>query len=159
MTLDELLILLEEYYDKKQPDAVIELYHKFLADIPVEILAVAIKHHIATKPWFPKINEIRDAATQLQIGDVPTAVEAWQEVQSEIRRVGHRGAPEFSNKITERVVKGIGWTTLCMSETQMVDRAHFIKAYDQRKQIAQDDVNMLPEVRELTKKLEIGDGK
>ena len=60
----------------------------------------------------------------------PSAVEAWQQVRAEIRRIGPYERPRFAHPRVAEAVQVIGWQTLCNSEQIGVERAHFLKAYD-----------------------------
>ena len=61
--------------------------------------------------------------------DQQTAMEAWGDVLIAVKSYG-MNKPAFQNSITERVVRGIGWRELNLSENIGIERAHFIKAYD-----------------------------
>jgi hypothetical protein len=71
-------------------------------------------------------------------GRAPTIDEAWGEVLARVSRVGLTtelpGGPKvtFSHPAIESVVASMGWRNLCVSETQMADRAHFARLYTER---------------------------
>jgi hypothetical protein len=52
------------YPTKKLDKLSLELYFKFLADIPGYILEVAADHHIRTSNWFPRIAELYKTAAR-----------------------------------------------------------------------------------------------
>lgn len=64
----------------------------------------------------------------------PDALAAWGEVRQQIGRVGDYGLPQFSHSLIGAVVEDLGWKTLCLSEDIHIERAHFLRAYDQRRQ-------------------------
>ena len=153
-----LLTLLEELYThrEKLSDGAVMLYQQVLADIPFNVLEVAVKDHVTTSKWFPSPAELREKATSYAMPQIPSAMEGWGQVQNEIRRVGYLGKPDLKNPIAARVVQAMGWKYLCLSEDGMADRAHFLKAYDQVKEREQREVVMLPEVKALAKQLTVG---
>lgn len=153
-----LITLMEELYThrEKLSDGAVMLYQQALSDIPFDVLETAVKDHVTTSKWFPSIAELREKAMSYSVPQIPTAMEGWGEVQKEIRRTGYLGKPTFSNPVTARVVDALGWKYLCLSEDSMADRAHFLKAYEQVAARETREVIMLPEVRELAKRLTAG---
>lgn len=121
------------------------VYVDLLADLPPVALKAAAEAHVATCKWFPTVAELRAFATQAQVGTVPTADEAWGEVVSEISRVGSYDTPVFSHPAITNTVNAMGWRTLCMSEEQMADRAHFLRLYGTCRDRIQRDA-AIPEV-------------
>jgi len=53
------------YPTKKLDKLSLELYFKYLADIPGHILEEAAEHHIHTSNWFPRIAELHSAAARI----------------------------------------------------------------------------------------------
>jgi len=53
------------YPTKKLDILSLELYFKFLADIPGHILEGAVDQHIRTSNWFPRIAELHSAAARI----------------------------------------------------------------------------------------------
>lgn len=86
----------------------------------------------------PAVGEIRKRALELRqqttgSGGPPSGAEAWSEVLTLIQRRGYMHAPEAkdcSHPAVHRAIEVFGWMNLCKSETQMADRAHFIKFYE-----------------------------
>ncbi len=109
----------------------VEVYVHLLADIPGTVLEQAVLDHISRSTFFPAIAELRTTAFNILEAayPIPTAYEAWAEVQAEIQRVGHCGRPELKNSIAAQVVAQLGWRYLCFSENPVADRAHFVQAY------------------------------
>ena len=81
--------------------------------------------------------------------------EGWSEVMSEISRVGHYGTPTFTDAVTERAVSCIGWKTICISENIGVERAHFLKIYEQLKDRHIKTEKQLPEIADYHKQRQI----
>lgn len=60
-----------------------------------------------------------------------TAAEAWADVLKAIGNVGSYCMPSFDDIPTQRAVEAIGWKDICFSENIGVERAHFMRAYDE----------------------------
>lgn len=141
------------------PDERIDLYARMLGDLSDEMLEAATLHVIASSPFFPKVADLRKAAYEIYQEEkgLPTAGEAWGEVMQQIRRVGSYGKPEFSLPIIANAVKAMGgWVMLCRSEEPMADRAHFFRVYDALAERKMRSDVMLPQVKEVAKKLSMG---
>ena len=61
----------------------------------------------------------------------PASWAAWAEVRQEMQELGPYERPSFSHPRIASVVDALGWRRLCESEDSAIDRAHFIKAYEQ----------------------------
>lgn len=155
-TLKIVMVMAAFYPAVKLRDETIDGYCMMLADVDRDILQAAVKKCISDCKWFPTIAEIRQAAVEICAPARRSGAEAWGDVLAEVRRVGYRGAPKFIDTAVARVVSGMGWMTICMSENEMADRAHFIKAYEQTQTRDADDMRQLPEVRELALRLQVG---
>jgi len=131
----------------------IEIYIEELADLDTELLAGAAKKCRATCKWFPTISELRDAAVALSVSDKRSGAEAWGDVLRAISEHGYPHGPgdgwDFQDLLVGRVVRGMGWRNLCMSEEGMADRAHFIKSYEQERDMAFDDARLPPDLIQL----------
>ncbi len=129
-----------------------EVYYQDLMDIPADELKIAAKHcrSEAGRKFAPSVGEIRGAVAELRgySSNMPTAYQAWQEVQTQLSdNGGDFGNPVWSNPVVERTVKAIGWRNLRMSEDPISDRARFIQCYEQFSDRAKNDEMLLPEVR------------
>lgn len=51
--------------EKTHSRATLELYYRYLADIPAGILARTVDELVRTSQWFPRISEVRHAASRL----------------------------------------------------------------------------------------------
>lgn len=97
MTRDETLAIMSvlkaaypSYYkDLKRADAeaVVSLWHEMFKDEPAQVVAVAVKAHIASdvKGFPPHIGAIKDAIVKIKAPDQMTALEAWAIVRNAIR--------------------------------------------------------------------------
>ena len=130
-------------------EGMLALYVSMLQDLPVEQLQAAVREHIGRSPFYPTVAEIRSQAFAILESAIPTpdGYAAWAEVQSEIKRVGHRGTPQFSNPLVTETVNIFGWRYLCLSENDMSDRSHFVQAYESRRKTTQDCARQLPETK------------
>ena len=66
-----------------------------------------------------------------------------------------KSGPVFSHPVITQTVEALGWDYLRMSITQMADRAHFLKAYDQLKNRQEDNDKLLPEIKELAESMRV----
>ncbi|MEN4013960.1 MAG: replicative helicase loader/inhibitor [Bellilinea sp.] len=111
----------------------VRVYLKLLADLPDELLEEASLAHIAQSAFFPTIAELRTSACEIldRRDPIPTGLEAWSEVEDQIRDIGYTGQPRFAHPLTDKLVNSMGWRNLCHSENLVADRAHFLAAYEQ----------------------------
>lgn len=110
--------------------ATFAVYLEVLAEIPLGELNTVVLQCIREGGAFPPAagqvyERWRTLTAPAQLG----VSDAWGMVQSEIRRVGSWGKPEFSDPVVGRVVAQMGWLELCQSENGMADRAHFMRLY------------------------------
>ena len=125
----------------------IAMYSKLLSDIPAEDLQVIVDQAVSTSRFLPTIGEIRDMHYGLKRIGQPSWVEAWSTVQSEMRRVGSYSSPHFEDQLTQRVVKSMGWRTLCSSENASIDRAQFRDMYTALAARDEREQKLLPHAR------------
>ena len=126
----------------------IAVYLRLLADIPPEALQVAVDQAIATSKFLPTVAELRDTLHGLTAIGQPSWGEAWEAVQTEMRRIGSYGVPQFADPLTASVVRSMGWKTLCASENQATDRAQFRDMYNALAARREGDQRLLPQARE-----------
>lgn len=124
--------LFEAYPNNRVTDGTVAMYLRLLQDIPAHELQTVVDQSVATCKFLPTVAELRDTwhALTRTLG-TQSAAEAWGDVQRQIRAVGYIGKPEFENEITAWVVRSIGWLELCASDKPAVDRAQFMRMYDQ----------------------------
>jgi hypothetical protein len=154
-----LKILGDVYPSFQLSSSAIEIYVQLLADIPGEVLEQSSMEHISHSTFFPSIAELRSAAFSIieAAHPIPTAYEAWSEVQVLIQRIGHYNDPVFDNPLTAQVVKQLSWRYLCLSDNPVADRAHFIQAYQALVERERNSGHRLPMVREFISVLKAGD--
>ena len=137
-----------------------ELYFRMLKDLDYEALSAAADQLIATLVFYPAIAQWRQAALDIILARLamPSAQEAWEEVQQACNRVGHRKIPSWSHPLIEKTVNSMGWVNICLSEEPDWQRNYFIKAYDLFLKRADEDARMLPSVRQVTDKFTLSAG-
>lgn len=142
--------LVAAYTNTQVSDETVAIYIRLLRDIPADDLQTIVDQSIAECKFLPTVAEIRDRWHSLTrgLGEL-TSAEAWGMVMMEIRRVGYTGAPHFESQKVARVVKMIGWRELCMSEEPGIDRAQFMRMYDQVARREDDIHKLLPQARAL----------
>ncbi len=129
------------------------VYDRLLSDIPPADLQTVVDQAIAECKFLPTIAELRERWHSLTRGlGQPSATEGWNEVLEQIRTVGYIGTPQFSNAITARVVKAMGWRELCASENVIADRAHFMRMYEQIAARGEQVQRLLPQALDMAQR-------
>ncbi|MBM3276235.1 MAG: hypothetical protein FJZ00_13865, partial [Candidatus Sericytochromatia bacterium] len=123
------------------PNTALPSYGQYLTDLEAASLKAAIDEIILTQKFFPAIAEIREVAARHLRADLPSAEDAWLEVNRKIRLYGRYGVPQppeegggwgpvtFSHPAIERAVAVMGWDRLCDGENDTADFAQFRNAY------------------------------
>jgi len=138
-------------------DALISLWETMMSDVDFEIGQVAIQKHMSESVYPPTIADIRAKIADCTVAREKTGIEAWGDVKSAIRRFGsynEKKAMESLSGVTRKVVEYIGFKTLCLSEEEMADRAHFLKVYDTVARREREDALLLPQIRDMMPKLQ-----
>lgn len=105
-------------------------YLEVLAEVPTAELDVVVLQCMRAGGSFPPAaGQVLERWTSSQFAP-NSAAEGWLSVKKAIRYTGLYGSPKFKDPLTTKTVEAIGWTDLCMSESQGVDRAHFLKIYE-----------------------------
>lgn len=119
----------------KDPQPIVSAWSLLLADIPLAILQAAVLKVCRESAFFPSVAQIVEAANALdpRSEKLPTAAEAWEEVEQQICAVGIYKKPVFSCDLVRRAARSIGWLQLCCSENPAADRAHFLRLYESMK--------------------------
>lgn len=128
---------LKTYYPRETllPNSqAMELWYKQLQDIPYMVAEAALNKWVATNKWSPSIADIREMASSVQHGDLPTWGDAWETVLQCIRQYGSYREGEAlasMDEMTRTCVKRLGFRNICMSENITADRANFRMIYEQ----------------------------
>ena len=134
----------------KDPQPIVSAWSLMLADIPLEILQAAVLKVCRESEFFPSVAQIVAAAAELDPRNekLPSAAEAWEEVEQQICAAGIYKPPVFSSELVRRAARAIGWLQLCSSENPAADRAHFLRLYESMK-------NKRKEAREIEQVMKI----
>ncbi len=142
--------LFASYPNADASELAIAAYLDWLQRIPAQDVEAAVSQAMNDSPVFlPPAPQLFATWQRLAQPDIPPAAEGWASVSKALREVGSWGTPTFSNSITAQVVKAIGWKTLCASEDEMADRAHFLKMYDSIAKRTSDNMRQLPETQRM----------
>lgn len=135
------------YPNTQVSDATIKVYVSMLKDIPLNLLTPAIQQSMAEGEFIPTIARIREKAIAISRPQHISSLEAWGVVKQAMREVGFYRSPRFDDPLIARAVDCIGWQTLCSSENEPADRAHFAKVFESLVRREEDDARTVPEVR------------
>ena len=116
----------------KDPAPIVAAWSLMLADLDPVVAKAAVIKVCRESDYFPSVARIVAAAEELDPRNekLPTAAEAWEEVEKLIIQFGPYRAPQYSCDLVRRTVRAIGWLQLCCSENPAADRAHFLKLYE-----------------------------
>ena len=114
------------------PAPIVAAWSLMLADLDPVVAKAAVIKVCRESDYFPSVARIVAAAEELDPRNekLPTAAEAWEEVERLIIQFGPYRAPQYSCDLVRRTVRAIGWLQLCCSENPAADRAHFLKLYE-----------------------------
>lgn len=115
-----------------------DIWFEVLRDIDFEDVKLALYKHISESEYPPTVASIRKAVVSIKRPEIDalSPASAWDEVKMAIRRFGYTNESEAVASLSEiprKIVLSMGYRTLCMSENEMADRAHFIKMFDAEK--------------------------
>ena len=85
------------------------------------------------------VAELRRIVAESQHGRRRAGLDAWGDAKAAISRDGRYRTPTFADPLVARCVEGIGWLAICDSEDEMVERAHFVRAYEAMASSAAED--------------------
>lgn len=129
-------------------DAMTEFYYGGLADLDAEVVKAAISRLGRTAKFIPTVAEIREAVGVVHHGEQLPAVIAWGEIHNLIRSKGYYRTPGVDFQITDpiaaEVVRSIGWSDMCASESPDHIRARFMDGYAQASKLARKEAAALP---------------
>ena len=116
----------------RDPRPIVEAWALMLADMEPVVAKAAIIKVCRESQFFPSVAQTVTAARSLDPREekLPTAAEAWEEIEKQIVRVGPYRAPVYSCETVRRAAQSIGWLQLCTGDNTEADRAHFLKIYE-----------------------------
>lgn len=116
------------------------LYAKALQPLSLPVIEAALTKLLQTSVFFPSVAEIFKEADEMERFAlaktsgfrVPTAAEAWEEVQKLVKDCYVYKKWEFSCPQVEKAAKQFGIKELCVLESNAVNtaRAQFMRIYD-----------------------------
>lgn len=134
------------------------VFRQILSDIPPEIVMAAARQHISTNQYFPHVSEIRRIALELMAPRLESAEDAWISVVRAVREHGSYEYPCFENERTAHVVRVMGWDCICSSSEEW-NRNNFIRIYTEFSEREKTERLLLPESKEIIKRLTAGIGE
>ncbi|MBP1624246.1 MAG: hypothetical protein H6Q07_2266 [Acidobacteria bacterium] len=125
----------------RDPRPIVEAWALMLADLEAVVAKAAIIKVCRESKFFPSVAQVVAAAAELdpRRAKLPTAAEAWEEVEGLIQMVGPYRSPKYSCDTVKRAVRAIGWQQLCMGENPEADRAHFLRLYESMRSRYRED--------------------
>jgi hypothetical protein len=145
--------------EKDKEDMVISLWLKMLDDTEYFIAEAAVEKYLAESVYPPTIADIRTRIADITVIKEKTAIEAWGDVTKAISKYGSYNevkAMESFRGVTKKVVESIGFKTLCISENEMADRAHFLKVYDTWAKRDREDALLLQSTKDVMERIQSG---
>lgn len=123
--------------NRKDAEAVVDLWATMFNDEPMQLVAMAVKAHIAsdTKGFPPHIGAIKEAIVKLQMPDVMTELEAWALVDKATRNSKYEAEAEFY-KLPPVVQRLVGepsqlraWAMMDADKVASVVASNFQRSY------------------------------
>jgi hypothetical protein len=136
------------------------LWTKMMGNVDYYVAEAAVEKYLAESVYPPTIADIMTRIADITVIKEKTAIEGWDDVKTAIRKFGwynEKGAMESLDGTTRRVIESMGFKTLCVSEDEMADRAHFLKVYDTLAKRNREEQLMLPSTRNAMERLHSGD--
>lgn len=115
------------------------LYSRALLPLSLAAIDAAMTKLLQTSTFFPSVAEIFKEADKMELfaasnagSGIPTAAEAWEEVQRLVKDCYVYKKWEFSCPEVERAAKQFGINEMCLLESNAVNtaRAQFMRIYD-----------------------------
>ncbi len=136
-----------------------DFYIRFFPDVPDDVLIAAAQAHITVSAFWPRINELREQATQIAMNrlSLPSAFDAWNEVKRALKEA-KPSQHAWSHPFVKQAIGGIGGLVAfgqSAMDEEMTWRAHFFRAYESYVNRAQAQVQTLPQVRALAERLSL----
>ena len=125
---------------RSEADGIVALWTEMFKDEPAEVVALAVKAHIANdkKGFPPHIGAIKDAIVKIMQPDQMTEQEAWALVAKALRN-GTYGAEEEFQKLPPVVQRLVGspsqlreWAAMDTDTVQSVVASNFQRSYRAR---------------------------
>jgi len=114
-------------------ELMLDVWHSMLSQYPYELVKYAAETHIKSSSFPPTIHDIIKHIREYEDMGKVDPMSAWGMVCKAIRQYGYYRQAEAMQSLPadiKSVVAAMGWQTLCASENEIADRAHFTKAYE-----------------------------
>ena len=154
------------YKDMKRGDAeaIIALWTSMFSDEPAEVVAVAVKAHIASdvKGFPPHIGAIKAAIGKIKSPDEMTEIEAWNYVVKAIRNSNYNSREEFEKlpPIVQRLVGSPNqlreWAMMDSETVNSVISSNFQRSYKARATSEREFLALPQDVRQTMEQLASG---
>ena len=140
---------------EKELNLMIEVWTRDFENTPKELFNKAINNIRNKNKFFPSVADIKEEIAKMQLKDIPSAEEEWQEVIDAVHRFGSYRQQEAMDSLkpyTKKIAGYIGYQRICMAspEEQVWNKKEFIGEYNALKdkeienlQIGSDERNLL----------------
>lgn len=123
--------------NRQDAEAVVELWSTMFSDEPAQLVAMAVKAHIAsdTKGFPPHIGAIKEAIVKLQTPNAMTELEAWALVDRATRNAKYEAEAEFYKlpPVVQKLVGGPSqlraWAMMDADKVSSVVASNFQRSY------------------------------
>ncbi len=145
--------------DEDGIDGIVGAWLPLLQDLDVSVAQLALRHVLTqrTIPTMPTPAEIRIAAARVMLGPLPSALEAWNTVVTELHYSvdGAVGRIRKRNPIAAEVARMVGpqsiWNAaVCVGGDDAPMRREFFRLYEKAVEREVEAHAMLPQMRQLT---------
>ena len=167
----DLLVVMQAAYPsfykgmtQKQADAVLDLWATMFADDPIEVVAMAVKSHIANdkKGFPPHIGAIKDAIIKLKQPNEMTEMEAWALVRKALGN-GIYGAQKEYDALPPILQRLVGspnqlreWAMMDEDVVASVVASNFQRSYKARAANERELMALPSDVRQMMAQLSAG---
>lgn len=169
-TLDLLSVLKAAYPNfykdmtRRDADNVIDLWHEMFKDEPAELVALAVKRHIATdkKGFPPHIGSIKDAIVKIMQPEEMTEAEAWNMVRNAIRSYSWDAKEQFDKlpPVLQRLVGSpnqlMEWGQMDSDTVSSVVASNFQRSYKARAANEREYLALPAEVKQAMLQISAG---
>ena len=104
----------------------IKTWHLLLCDVDHQLAYTAVVKMLRSDEY-PSPGRIIKAVKSIQMAGIPSAEKAWTEV---LVKLDPYKRPEWSHPLIGEAVRCMGYVELCRSENPGMDRAQFLKIYN-----------------------------
>ena len=126
-------VVYPKFMQAGKEELMLDVWYSMLSQYPYELVKHAAETHIKSSSFPPTIHDIIKHIREYEDMGKVDAMSAWGMVCKAIRKYGYYRQAEAMQSLPAdiiHIVAAMGWQTLCASENEMADRAHFTKAYE-----------------------------